>query len=88
MSFIGRQALLLLLLACVLPAQQRSGADTGSQLLSNFKNPPAEFRSMPLWVWNDELDWPRLQQQLAQFKQQGMGGVERFSGALAGRRPV
>ena len=30
---------------------------------------------MPLWVWNDELEWSRLKEQLIQFKQQGMGGV-------------
>ena len=30
---------------------------------------------MPLWVWNDELEWPRLAEQLGQFKQQGIGGV-------------
>jgi hypothetical protein len=40
-----------------------------------FQDPPAEFRSMPLWVWNDEMEWPRLAEQLAQFKQQGIGGV-------------
>ncbi|MBI3698165.1 MAG: hypothetical protein HY238_25435, partial [Acidobacteria bacterium] len=40
-----------------------------------FQDPPAEYRSMPLWVWNDELEWPRLSEQLAQFRRQGMGGV-------------
>ncbi len=45
------------------------------QLRAKFADPPAEFRSAPLWVWNDELEWPRLQQQLRQFKEQGMGGV-------------
>ena len=48
---------------------------TADQLRVAFSNPPAEFRAMPLWVWNDELEWPRLKEQLAQFKQQGMGGV-------------
>ena len=48
---------------------------TPAQLRSGFNNPPAENRSMPLWVWNDEMEWPRLAEQLAQFKAQGMGGV-------------
>ncbi len=30
---------------------------------------------MPLWVWNDELAWPHLAEQLRQFRDQGMGGV-------------
>ncbi|MBI1792157.1 MAG: hypothetical protein HYR60_31930 [Acidobacteria bacterium] len=40
-----------------------------------FADPPAEFRSMPLWVWNDQLEWPRLKEQLGEFRRQGMGGV-------------
>ncbi|MBI3666975.1 MAG: hypothetical protein HY236_12280, partial [Acidobacteria bacterium] len=48
---------------------------TALQLRENFQNSPAEFRSMPLWVWNDELEWPRLKEQLSQFRRQGMGGV-------------
>ncbi|MFN8005954.1 MAG: glycosyl hydrolase [Terriglobia bacterium] len=48
---------------------------TLTQIEHDFLNPPAEFRSMPLWSWNDELEWPRLRDQLQQFKQQGMGGV-------------
>jgi len=53
----------------------KAPAETHQQMLSRFADPPAEYRSMPLWVWNDELDWDRLRDQLAQFKRQGMGGV-------------
>lgn len=48
---------------------------TAEQLKKEFADPAADYRSMPLWVWNDEMEWPRLKEQLAQFKQQGMGGV-------------
>jgi hypothetical protein len=40
-----------------------------------FAAPAADYRSMPLWVWNDQLEWPRLQEMLAQYKQAGMGGA-------------
>ncbi len=46
-----------------------------AQFRAASADPPAENRSMPLWVWNDQLEWPRLREQLAQFKAQGMGGV-------------
>ena len=46
-----------------------------AELRSDFADPPAEYRPMPLWVWNDQMSWPRIQEQLRQFKQQGMGGV-------------
>ena len=48
---------------------------TDAEFRAGFANPPAENRSMPLWVWNDQLYWPRLKEQLGQFKAQGMGGV-------------
>jgi hypothetical protein len=48
---------------------------SSAELRSGFADPPAEYRSMPLWVWNDEMDWPRMKEQLQQFKQQGIGGV-------------
>jgi hypothetical protein len=46
-----------------------------AELRSLFADPPAEYRSAPLWVWNDELEWPRLEAQLRQFADRGMGGV-------------
>ena len=45
------------------------------ELRALFADPPAEFRSAPLWVWNDELEWPRLEEQLRQFAALGIGGV-------------
>ena len=52
-----------------------SAAKTYAELREEFADPAAEYRSMPLWVWNDELEWPRLKQQLSQVREQGMGGV-------------
>jgi hypothetical protein len=40
-----------------------------------FADPPSEYRPMPLWVWNDLHEWPRLAEMLAQYKQQGLGGA-------------
>jgi hypothetical protein len=50
-------------------------AETLDQIRQNFADPPAESRSMPLWVWNDEMDAGRLKEQLEQFKSRGIGGV-------------
>jgi hypothetical protein len=50
-------------------------AQTDEQMKSAFVDPPSVYRSVPLWVWNDELEWPRLKEQMGQFKEQGMGGV-------------
>ena len=53
----------------------RTAPETSAELRANFNDPPAAYRSMPLWVWNDEMSWPHMQEQLRQFKAQGMGGV-------------
>jgi hypothetical protein len=53
----------------------KAAPETPAELRRKFNDPPAEYRSMPLWVWNDEMSWPRMQEQLRQFKAQGMGGV-------------
>ncbi len=40
-----------------------------------FQDPPAEFRSAPLWVWNDRVTEDEIESQLADFKEKGIGGV-------------
>lgn len=46
-----------------------------NQLLSLFMDPPVEYRSAPLWVWNDDITQEQIDQQLLDFKAGGMGGV-------------
>ncbi len=46
-----------------------------SSLLSMFKNPPVEYASAPLWVWNDEMTEEEISKQLAEFKSVGIEGV-------------
>jgi hypothetical protein len=48
---------------------------TLDEIRQHFVDPPAEFRTAPLWVWNDEMDPERMKEQLRQFKEQGIGGV-------------
>ncbi|NOY60928.1 MAG: hypothetical protein GXO75_18620, partial [Calditrichaeota bacterium] len=33
-----------------------------------FKNPPSEFRTAPLWVWNDKITKEEIAEQLRDFK--------------------
>lgn len=39
-----------------------------------FRNPPGEYRSCPLWSWNDELKEPELRRQVREMARVGMGG--------------
>lgn len=39
-----------------------------------FKNPPSEYRAMPFWAWNCELEEDELLWQIEQLKKMGFGG--------------
>ena len=53
----------------------KTTGDTYETLLKAFRNPASEFRSAPLWVWNDRVTKDEIRQQLADFKERGIGGV-------------
>ncbi|MDF2934755.1 MAG: hypothetical protein K0Q90_128 [Paenibacillaceae bacterium] len=50
--------------------------------LEQLRNPPAMYRSVPLWSWNDKLDQAELERQLEEMKLAGIGGF--FMHARAG----
>ncbi len=43
-------------------------------MLTNFDNPPKEFRPSPFWSWNDDLKDEELARQVRDFKEKGFGG--------------
>jgi len=49
--------------------------DTYQSVLAMFQDPSAEYRSAPLWVWNDRITREQIDEQLADFKAHGIGGV-------------
>ena len=42
---------------------------------SNFANPPSEYRSAPLWDWNEQISEEGIDFQMKEFKKAGIGGV-------------
>ncbi len=46
-----------------------------TQLASCFKDPPAEYRTAPFWVWNNDVSKDDIDRTLLAFKDQGIGGV-------------
>ncbi len=43
-------------------------------MLTNFDNPPKQFRPSPFWSWNDDLKDEELARQVRDFKEKGFGG--------------
>jgi hypothetical protein len=55
--------------------QKKIEGDTAASVLQAFSDPPAEYRSAPLWVWNDRVTQEEVESQLADFRAHGIGGV-------------
>lgn len=62
----------------VIFAQQKNAiysTDSYEKVRQLFLNPPSEFRSAPLWVWNDKMTKQEIDEQLTDFKARGIGGA-------------
>ncbi len=44
-------------------------------VIKEVKDPPASFRSAPLWVWNTDVTKEDIDRMLNEFKEQGFGGA-------------
>jgi hypothetical protein len=53
----------------------KSSGETYETILAAFRKPPSEYRSTPLWAWNDRMTKDEIREQLADFKERGLGGV-------------
>jgi hypothetical protein len=61
----------MLLLACCVPVLAASGqAASSSRVKALFKNPPREYSTGPLWVWNDLLTEQQIRDTLRDLARQ------------------
>jgi len=67
-------AILILAVAGASCARKAAGPSYDA-LLSAFADPPAGYRSAPLWVWNDLMTREEIERQLEEFKARGIGGA-------------
>ena len=49
--------------------------DDFKSIESLFADPPSEYRSMPLWVWNGKVTEAELDRMLVELKDAGFGGL-------------
>lgn len=47
-------------------------ANSLDELKAGFKNPPIDFSTAPLWVWNDDVSEEKIDFQLTEFKDKGI----------------
>lgn len=52
-----------------------SSITSSTQLKKLFADPPSEYRSAPLWDWNEQISEEGIDFQMKEFKKAGIGGV-------------
>jgi hypothetical protein len=70
----------IILLICMIGCKeeivsQGQGIQTYKGLKQLFADPPSEYRSAPLWDWNDKITEQGIDFHLKKFKEGGIGGV-------------
>ncbi len=69
---------IILIGICTTGCKEKSipeGIQTVQQLTDLFDNPPSEYRSAPLWDWNEQITEEGIDFQMKEFKKAGIGGV-------------
>lgn len=65
-----------LFLTFIAGCHDRMGTDDDFASIEKlFADPPSEFRTMPLWVWNDQVTEAKLDRMLKELKEAGFGGL-------------
>jgi hypothetical protein len=77
LSTIAVFASFIVLLSCKTNSDQNikwnpKMANSLEELKAAFKNPPVDFSTAPLWVWNDKVTEEKIDFQLSEFKDKGI----------------
>jgi len=56
-------------------ASDKKRGDTITTFTGRFADPPAEYRAIPFWVWNEQISPEGIDFQLEKFREAGIGGV-------------
>ena len=67
--------LLLIMTGCAGSNEKAVTEDDFKSIEMSFVDPPSEYRSMPLWVWNGKVTETELDRMLAELKDAGFGGL-------------
>ncbi|MCD6597563.1 MAG: hypothetical protein J7L04_07750 [Bacteroidales bacterium] len=68
-------SLALILNACKEDESKKDTIDSFEEFSELFSDPPATYRSAPLWDWNDDITKEGISFQMEEFRKAGIGGV-------------
>ena len=69
---------IILLITLAIGCKKKPVADriqTYGEFKSQFMDPPSDYRSAPLWDWNDKISEEGIDFHMKKFKEGGLGGV-------------
>ena len=55
--------------------KRQSRINSFNEIKKDFSDPPVEFRSVPLTVWNDDITEEKIENQINMLHSQGIGGI-------------
>jgi hypothetical protein len=65
----------LIFQACNPDTSKKETISSFAELSELFYDPPATYRSAPLWDWNDKITKEGISFQMKEFRKAGIGGV-------------
>jgi hypothetical protein len=74
LAIAGFFLLIAVVFACT-HKQPKEGIHSSSELKKLFADPPSDYRSAPLWDWNEQVTEEGIDFQMKEFKKAGIGGV-------------
>ena len=77
-NYLVNSIAIILILTLVIGCKKKpvsEGIQTYAELKSLFLDPPSEYRSAPLWDWNDKISEAGIDFHMKKFKEGGLGGV-------------
>ncbi|MFW5877936.1 MAG: glycosyl hydrolase, partial [bacterium] len=76
-NFLAFIILISLLTSCkkIKESGTEDRLNTFGEIAELFADPPAEYRTVPFWVWNEKVTQTMIDEQLEDFHDKGFGGV-------------
>lgn len=77
-TYLQAITIIILMIAFTFGCSQKPqpvGIQTSVELKGLFADPPSEYRSAPLWDWNEQITENGIDFQMKEFKKAGIGGV-------------
>ena len=68
-------SVLIIMISCTGNPESEKQFNSYKELSRYFKEIPTEYKTVPFWVWNDDVSREMIDEQLRDYSQKGFGGL-------------